>query len=126
MNGARTRVVGGQLAVNIIFENDNIVTLGEGQHRALAGIRHDKTLRVIAVRHQDNAFDRPLLQRQLQRFDTDPAVRIGRDLNGFDPQTAQQLHGAVIGRRFDGNDIAGLAHRQQGQRQGAMAAAGDH
>lgn len=77
----------GQLAVNIIFENDNIVTLGEGQHRALAGIRHDKTLRVIAVRHQDNAFDRPLLQRQLQRFDTDPAVRIGRDLNGFDPQT---------------------------------------
>jgi hypothetical protein len=59
------------------------VALGEVQHRALAGVRHDKSQRVIAVRHQDHPFDRPLIQRQLQRLDADPGFRIGGDLNGF-------------------------------------------
>ena len=63
---ARARVFGGQLAVNIILENNDIVALGKVQHRALAGVRHDKAQRVIAVWHEDHPFDRPLIQRQLR------------------------------------------------------------
>lgn len=83
MDRARARVFGGQLAVNIILENNDIVALGKVQHRALAGVRHDKAQRVIAVWHEDHPFDRPLIQRQLQGLDADPGFRIGGDLNGL-------------------------------------------
>ncbi len=126
VDGARARVVRRQLAVNIILDDDNIVALGQGQHLAFTRLRHDKPERVITIGHQDHRFNRPLLQGQLQRFDADPGLRIGGDLNRLDIKPTQHLHGAVERRRLHRHNIPRLAHRQQRQRQRPVTAVGDH
>lgn len=82
---ARTGIFRGKLSVHIIFKNNNIVLLGEGEDRPLTCIRHNKSEGIIAVRNQNHPFNRPLIQRQLQRFNADPCIRIGWDLYNFDP-----------------------------------------
>ena len=125
VNRAGARVLVRQLAVDIIFKNNNIVALGQRQQLAFTGLRHDKTERIVAVGHHNHPFDRPLLQGQLQRFNADPGLGIGGDLDGFDTESPQHLHRAVERGRFKGHDIARLADRQQRQGERAMASAGD-
>ena len=82
---ARAWVLRCQFAIHIVFKNNDVVALGEGEHCPLTRIRHNESERVVAVGNQQHTFDRPLIQRQLQRFNADPGIRIGWDLNHLDP-----------------------------------------
>ncbi|CAD5556552.1 Uncharacterised protein [Escherichia coli] len=92
MNGPRARILRCQFAVDIIFKNHNIMTLSERENSPFARVRHNKSQRIITVWHQNDAFNRPLFQRQFQRFNADASFWIGWDFNHFHAHTAQHLH----------------------------------
>ena len=88
-NGARAGIIGDEFAIDIVFENDNVMALRQRQYRFFARIRHDRTLRVAATWYEDHPFDRPLFQRKFQCLNADPGFRIGWDLHRFNAKTAQ-------------------------------------
>ena len=111
MNGPRARILRCQFAVDIIFKNHNIMTLSERENGPFARVRHNKSQRIITVWHQNDAFNRPLFQRQFQRFNADACFWIGWDFNHFHAHATQHLHRTVITGGFDRDNIARFTHR---------------
>lgn len=120
------RVVVAEGAVGVVFDQRNLVCSTQLDQVGFLGIRHDAAEGVLQVRNDDQRLDLFAgLDGQLQRFERNAAVRTGRDFQGAQAECLEYLEQSEKGRRFDGDDIAGLRNGPQRQVESFDAALSD-
>ena len=114
-----------QLAVDIVFNHRHVEAAHQLKQLLLSLAGHYRAQRIAQARGHHQRFNRPALQRHLQRIQAQASGWVGGYLHHFKPEQLGQLQEAVIDRRLRRHDIAGLGRYAQGQLHGFYATVGN-
>ncbi|MNC29093.1 hypothetical protein D3C75_773300 [compost metagenome] len=94
-----------QLAIDVVLDDLDVEVRSQAQQLLLPLFGDSAAQRVAKACGQYQRLDRPLIGRQLQRFQTDAGGRVAGDLDHLQPEQISQLQQAVIGGRLRSNQI---------------------
>ncbi len=115
-NGPRRAEV--ELAVDVVFDQRNVVPGKQFDEPALVVVGHQAAQRILELRHQPAGARRVAQDGRLHRVQVDAGTRMRGHFQRFQPKALQRLQCAVERRRFHHDGIARLRDRLQAEIQG--------
>ena len=97
-----------QLAVNVVFDERDVVGRDEGHEGFLGGIGHAGALRVAEVGHAKHRLNGKLFEAAFEAVEIETGDGIGKDFDHLEAKAFDGLVHAEIGGAFHGYRVAVL------------------